>query len=247
MDATRRSNSEAINYFNVQVFPAVMKLRGPNVSRTMDSGYADIDMGYSWLATAAGMQPGEYDGGFPIPIFAKKGQENLADTIEGKELSDSDSDGWEDAQQGPQLAMKGAPVSPIENLDDNQENFDTAFERLSAQQAEHPGSDMVYSQDETTPASMKALAETGNQVKAQLGIQSPLFDGYSNPMGDPVEDQGFDDNDDDVMSGDKIDAMQYMVQRDQETPGGGLFSDQIRDSDTDDVNDNNIDQWDEIN
>lgn len=84
MDATRGRNTEAISHFNIDVFPAVILMRGHHIRRTMESGFADLEMGYSWLATAAGLQPGEYEGGFPVPIFAKKAQENLEDAVEVK-------------------------------------------------------------------------------------------------------------------------------------------------------------------
>ena len=91
---------------------------------------------------------------------------------------------------------------------------------------------------------MKALAETSAQVKSQMMLGSPLFSGFDNPMGDPTHDAYNDD--DDVMESSDIDAMQYMVQRDRETPGGGLFSAEGRHSTSDSLGDNNINQWDEV-
>jgi hypothetical protein len=91
---------------------------------------------------------------------------------------------------------------------------------------------------------MKALAETSAQVKSQLMAENPLFSGYDNPMGDPTHD-AYDD-DDDVMENSDIDAMQYMVQRDSETPGGGLFSAEGKHKTGDSLGDNNINQWDKV-
>jgi len=73
MDATKEKNYKAINEFNIQSFPFVGLFKGKKIIRSMNSGMADMNMGYSWLATASDLPPDMSQGmGFPLPIFAKQ-------------------------------------------------------------------------------------------------------------------------------------------------------------------------------